>query len=85
MASVLASGGPPVRGRAAIQKHYTGQGGPLSLRDIAYAAEGAVGYVIGGYTEPAGSREHFGALLLGTFDAKGDLISKGTFALTMKW
>ncbi len=34
-------------------------------------------FVIGGYTEPAGSREHFGALLLGTFDAKGDLIYCG--------
>ena len=51
---VLASGGPPVRGRAAIQKHYTGHGGPLSLRAIAYAAEGAVGYILGGYTDAAG-------------------------------
>jgi bifunctional non-homologous end joining protein LigD len=34
-------------------------------------------FVIGGYTEPAGSREHFGALLLGTFDAKGDLVYCG--------
>ena len=34
-------------------------------------------FVIGGYTEPAGSREHFGALLLGTFDAGGDLIYNG--------
>jgi len=34
-------------------------------------------FVIGGYTEPAGSRAHFGALLLGTFDQKGDLIYCG--------
>jgi bifunctional non-homologous end joining protein LigD len=34
-------------------------------------------FVIGGYTEPAGSRAHFGALLLGTFDEKGDLIYCG--------
>lgn len=51
---VLPGGSPPVRGRAAIQKHYTGQGGPLSLRAIAYAAEGGVGYIIGGYTDTAG-------------------------------
>ena len=51
---VLPGGRPPVRGRAAIQKHYTGQGGPLSLRAIAYAAEGGVGYIIGGYTDTAG-------------------------------
>jgi ketosteroid isomerase-like protein len=51
---VLPGGSPPVRGRAAIQKHYTGKGGPLSLRAIAYAAEGGVGYIIGGYTDTAG-------------------------------
>ena len=51
---VLPNGGLPVRGRAAIQKHYTGHGGPLSLRAIAYAAEGRVGYIIGGYADAAG-------------------------------
>ena len=51
---VLPSGRPPVRGRVAIQKHYTGQGGPLSLRAIAYATEGNVGYILGGYTDTAG-------------------------------
>lgn len=51
---VLPNGGTPVRGRAAIQKHYTGHGGPLSLRAIAYAAEGSVGYILGGYTDTAG-------------------------------
>jgi len=51
---VLPNGRAPVRGRAAIEKHYTGQGGPLSLRAIAYAAEGGVGYIIGGYTDTAG-------------------------------
>ena len=51
---VLPNGRTPVRGRAAIQKHYTGQGGPLALRAIAYAAEGKVGYIIGGYTDTAG-------------------------------
>ena len=46
---VLPNGGLPVRSRAAIQKYYTGAGGPLSLRAIAFAAEGSVGYIIGGY------------------------------------
>ena len=46
---VLPNGGQPVRGRAAIQKHYTGAGGPLALRAIAFAAEGSVAYIIGGY------------------------------------
>ena len=51
---VLPNGGTPVRGRAAIQKFYTGHGGPLSLRAIAYATEGGVGYILGGYTDAAG-------------------------------
>lgn len=51
---VLASGAPPVRGRAAIEKHYTGQGGPLSLRALAYSTEGATGYIIGGFTRRKG-------------------------------
>jgi hypothetical protein len=33
---------------AAIERPYAGSGGPLSLRAIAFAAEGAVGYIIGG-------------------------------------
>jgi len=51
---VLPNGKAPMRGRAAIQGYYTGQGGPLSLRAIAYAAEGGVGYILGGYTDTAG-------------------------------
>lgn len=51
---VLPNGAPPARGRAAIQKFYTGHGGPLSLRAIAYAVEGGVGYILGGYTDVAG-------------------------------
>ena len=46
---VLSNGGPPVRGRDAIRKHYTGQGGPLFLRAFAHAADGSVGYILGGY------------------------------------
>ncbi|HSJ64227.1 MAG TPA: DUF4440 domain-containing protein [Gemmatimonadaceae bacterium] len=46
---VLAGGQPPVRGRAAIARHYDRAGGPLALRAIAYATSGDVGYIIGGY------------------------------------
>jgi ketosteroid isomerase-like protein len=51
---VLSSGVPPVRGRAQIEEHYTGSGGPLSLRALAYATEGSLGYIIGGYAREAG-------------------------------
>jgi ketosteroid isomerase-like protein len=51
---VLASGVPPVRGRLQIQKHYAGQGGPLALRALAFAAEGSVGYIIGGFARQKG-------------------------------
>jgi len=46
---VLPSGSPPVRGRAAIEQHYTGAGGPLYLNALAWAAEGNAGYIIGEY------------------------------------
>lgn len=52
---VMANGGVPVKGRAAIEKHYTGSGGPLFLRAFAYAAEGSVGYILGGYTNQQGA------------------------------
>jgi ketosteroid isomerase-like protein len=51
---VLSSGVPPVRGRDAIRKHYEGQGGPLSLRAFAYATEGPVGYIVGGFARQKG-------------------------------
>jgi ketosteroid isomerase-like protein len=52
---VMANGGIPVKGRSAIEKHYTGAGGPLFLRAFAYAAEGPVGYILGGYTHQQGA------------------------------
>jgi ketosteroid isomerase-like protein len=51
---VLPNGAPAVRGRAAIERHYTGHGGPLALRALAFATEGAVGYIIGGYAAEKG-------------------------------
>ena len=51
---VLPNGASPVRGRAAIENLYTGSGGPLSLRAFAFGAEGAVGYIIGGFSRAKG-------------------------------
>lgn len=51
---VLPDGDPPVRGRAAIERYYTGHGGPLALRAVAFATDGAVGYIIGGFAERGG-------------------------------
>jgi ketosteroid isomerase-like protein len=51
---VLPSGSVPVRGRARIQQHYAGQGGALSLRALAFATEGPVGYIIGAYAREKG-------------------------------
>ncbi|MNU35099.1 hypothetical protein D3C71_236920 [compost metagenome] len=48
---ILQSNQPPVRGRAAIEAAYAGQGSsPLRLRALAYAAEETTGYIIGAYT-----------------------------------
>jgi ketosteroid isomerase-like protein len=52
---VLAPGIPMVRGRKAIEKVYTGDGGPLFLRAVAFAVDGTLGYIIGGYTGKAGA------------------------------
>jgi ketosteroid isomerase-like protein len=51
---VLSNGSPPVRGRAAIRAAYTDAGGPLALRALAYATEGRVGYVVGGFARSPG-------------------------------
>ena len=51
---VLSSGVPPVRGRVAIQAHYTGQGGPLALRALAFATEGSLGYILGAFSRQRG-------------------------------
>jgi len=51
---VLSNGTPPVRGRGAIAKHYAGAGGPLALRALAFATEGSIGYIIGGFARQRG-------------------------------
>jgi len=54
---VLSNERPPVRGRAAIRGAYKDGGGPLSLRALAYATEGPVGYIIGAYGPRAGAKD----------------------------
>ena len=46
---ILRPGHPPVRGRTAIARAYANSGGPLHLSAYAYATDGDVGYIIGGY------------------------------------
>ncbi len=50
---VLTGGQPPVRGREAIEHHYVGAKGSLSLRALAYAQAGDVAWVIGAYSNRA--------------------------------
>ena len=51
---VLSSGVPPVRGRAAIERHYAGAGGPLALRAFSYATQGSIGIILGGFARAQG-------------------------------
>lgn len=51
---VLGNGAEPTRGREAIEKYYSGQGGPLTLRAFAFATSGDLAYIVGGYTPIAG-------------------------------
>jgi ketosteroid isomerase-like protein len=51
---VLSPGAPPVRGRDRIRERYADSGGPLALRALAFATEGTVGYIIGGFAREAG-------------------------------
>jgi ketosteroid isomerase-like protein len=46
---VMSPAKPPVRGKDAITKKYEGSGGPLFLSAYAYAVEGDIAYIIGGY------------------------------------
>lgn len=55
---VMAMGGLPVRGRAAIEQHYANAGGStLSLRAIAFATEGSTGFILGCYAPKAGEAD----------------------------
>lgn len=55
---VMAMGGLPVRGRAAIERQYVDAGGgPLTLRAIAFASEGSTGFILGCYAPRTGGAE----------------------------
>jgi ketosteroid isomerase-like protein len=51
---VLANESPMIRGRDAIGRFYKGTGRPLSLRAVAFATSGDVGYIIGGFSDRPG-------------------------------
>ncbi|HEY4231300.1 MAG TPA: nuclear transport factor 2 family protein [Thermoanaerobaculia bacterium] len=51
---VLSNGAPPVRGRSAIAKAYANAGGDLVLHAFAFATEGPLGYVVGGFSRREG-------------------------------
>jgi dienelactone hydrolase len=74
---VMAGGGPPVRGRAAIERHYAGSGGPLALRALAYSTEGGVGYILGGYARRKGERHQQFTLTLPRAEALADRVRHG--------
>lgn len=61
---VLQPGRPPARGRDEIIRAYTGSGGPLALRALAYATAGDVGYIIGAYAGAAGKPDDGKFILL---------------------
>jgi ketosteroid isomerase-like protein len=52
---VLANESPMIRGRDAIGRFYKGMGRPLSLRAVAFAMNGDVGYIIGGFSDRSGA------------------------------
>ena len=68
---VLPSGSAPARGRDAVEKHYAGSGGPLSLRPLAYATNGNLGYIIGAYSRSKDAPDEGKFTLVLTRDAKG--------------
>jgi hypothetical protein len=68
---VLSDGRPPVRGRRQIQERYANSGGPLALRALAYATEGSVGYIIGGFARVRGEPDIGKFTLTLTKDAGG--------------
>ena len=54
---VMADGRPPLRGRAAVERHYAGSGGPLALRALVVSTEGDVGYILGGFARRKGESD----------------------------
>ncbi|HEV8357994.1 MAG TPA: DUF4440 domain-containing protein [Gemmatimonadales bacterium] len=54
---ILQGGRLPARGRDGIVRAYSGSGGPLTLRALAYARGDSVGYIIGGYRGETGGTD----------------------------
>jgi len=54
---VLSPGSPPVRGRAAIARHYAGAGGGLYLRAFGYRVDGRLAWIVGGFAHAEGAPE----------------------------
>lgn len=50
--------------RAAIEKQYQGQGGPLFLRAVAAESSGDLAYILGAYTYEAADRPDMGKFTL---------------------
>src|SRR5262249_41694312 len=67
---VLQNGQPPVRGRAEVERAYTGAGGPLALRALAYATADTVGWIIGAYARQPGDPDD-GKFVLALRRARG--------------
>jgi len=51
---VLSNGALPVRGRPEIAKAYANAGGDLVLRAFAFATEGSLGHIVGGFSRKEG-------------------------------
>ena len=61
---VLQPGRPPARGHDEIVRAYTGSGGPLALRALAYVTAGDVGYIVGAYSGAVGKPDDGKFILL---------------------
>jgi ketosteroid isomerase-like protein len=69
---VMPSGRMPARGREAIRETYAeAGGGPLHLRAFAFATDGDVGYILGGYSGAPGAPDDGKFVLALARDAAG--------------
>jgi len=55
---VMSNGRPPVHGRAEIERAYAGSGGPLALRAFAFATQGDLGWILGGFAHRRGEADN---------------------------
>ena len=69
---VLQPGRPPARGHDEILRAYTGSGGPLALRALAYVTDGNIGYIVGGFSAAVGQPDNGKFVLLVRRAAPGE-------------